>query len=76
MTNQAKNKPRTGKLERIIAVAAIAGIAAHLGLRFGTAFGPDVYSVSLHAQVGGAAGVYQGDFIYRFVLDQLPLIAV
>ena len=76
MTNQATNEARSDKLERIIAVAAIAGIAAHLGLRFGTAFGPDVYSVSLHAQVGGAAGVYQGDFIYRFVLDQLPLIAV
>jgi heavy metal translocating P-type ATPase len=76
MTNQAKNKPRTDKLERIIAVATIAGIAAHLGLRFGTAFGSDPFSVSLHAQVAGAAGVYQGDFIYRFMLDQLPLIAV
>lgn len=76
MTNHAKTKPRTDKLERIIAVAAIAGIAAHLGLRFGTAFGPDAYNVSLHAQLAGAAGVYQSDFIFRFVLDQLPLIAV
>ncbi len=68
--------PRSDKLERIIAVAAIAGIAAHLGLRFGTAFGRDAYSLSLHTQLTGAAGVYQGDFAYRFVLDQLPLIAV
>ena len=70
------NKPRSDKLERIIAVAAIVGIAAHLGLRFGTAFGRDAYSLSLHTQLAGAGGVYQGDFAYRFVLDQLPLIAV
>ncbi len=71
MTNQVMNKPRSDKLERIIAVAAIAGIAVHLGLRFGTAFGSDLYSVSLHTRLAGAAGVYQGDFAYRFVLGQL-----
>jgi len=69
-------QPHSDKLERVIAAAAIAGIVAHLGLRFGTAFGRDAYSLSLHAQLAGAAGVYQGDFVYRFVLDQLPLIAV
>jgi heavy metal translocating P-type ATPase len=76
MTNQAMKQPHSDKLERVIAVAAIVGIAAHLGLRLGTTFGRDAYSLSLHAQLAGAAGVYQGDFVYRFVLDQLPLLAL
>ena len=79
MPNSLTNHPvvTTQKHERSIAVLSLLGISCYLVLRFILNISPDVYSLTVNADLTtGLARLYQGKISFSTTLLQAPLLAV
>ncbi|MCX7107250.1 MAG: heavy metal translocating P-type ATPase [Methylococcales bacterium] len=79
MPNSLTNNPviSTQKHERSIAVLSLLGISCYLVLRFILNISPDVYSLTVNADLTtGLARLYQGKIHFSTTLLQAPLLVV
>jgi heavy metal translocating P-type ATPase len=79
MPNSLTNNPviSTQKHERSIAVLSLLGISCYLVLRFILNISPDVYSLTVNADLTtGLARLYQGKIHFSSTLLQAPLLVV
>ena len=79
MPNSLTNNPviSTQKHERSIAVLSLLGISCYLVLRFILNISPDVYSLTINADLTtGLARLYQGKIHFSTTLLQAPLLVV
>jgi heavy metal translocating P-type ATPase len=79
MPNSLTNNPviSTQKHERSIAVLSLLGISCYLVLRFMLNISPDVYSLTVNADLTtGLARLYQGKIHFSMTLLQAPLLVV
>jgi heavy metal translocating P-type ATPase len=79
MPNSLTNNPivSTQKHERSIAVLSLLGISCYLVLRFLLNISPDVYSLTVNADLtSGLARLYQGKIHFSTTLLQAPLLVV
>ena len=79
MPNSLTNNPvvSTQIHERSIAVLSLLGISCYLVLRFILNISPDVYSLTVNADLTtGLARLYQGKISFSTTLLQVPLLVV